>query len=262
MNFYHSGEIGDILYSLKAIQRVGGHLYVNRDLLVNVDLKRQKLVWPNKPFDVNHFNFLSPLINKQSYIKSFQMQTPESIDYNLNDFRKTIFEYEDINFADLFVKSCNFNVDKNDGHKPWIYCDSNYKKRISVIRVKRRNNPNFPWKTIARTYHSEMLFLGTKQEHEDFTNFVKYDVEHFDNSNLLEISEVINGSSVFIGNCTSLTVCAEALKKNMIYESEATRSQYRYYLHEFNRFNRHNVDPDDNNVRLTMEKIEQFLNAG
>lgn len=261
MNFYHSGEVGDIIYGLKAIKRVGGHLYVDKELRIIHDPTRDKIALPNKSIDDRQFSFLEPLVKNQSYIKSFQLGTPDNIDYNLNDFRKTIFEHQGINFADLFVKSCNFEVDLTDSYTPWIECKSKFVSPISVIRVNRRINDNFPWKVIADNYHSQMVFLGTKKEHENFVNFVDYDIEHYDSSNLLDICEVINGSSLFIGNCTSLSVCAEALKKNMIFENEHCSYEDRYYLHDFNRSNRHNVDPNDFNVRRTMEKIEQFINS-
>lgn len=261
MNFYHSGEIGDIIYSLKAIKRIGGHLYLDLNLHIHYDPKMERVANPNKNFDVKHFYFIKDLIEKQKYIKSVQHKTPDIIHINLNDFRRDIFKYRDVNFADLFLKSCDLYVDEDDAYIPWIKCDQKFVKPISVIRVNRRTTDNFPWKVIADKYHSEMLFLGTKQEHEDFVNFVNHDVEHFDSSNLLEIAEVINGSSLFIGNCTSLTVCAEALKKNMIYENEHCSDHEWYHLHQFRRSNRYNVDPDNKNVELTMQKIEQFLNT-
>jgi len=260
MNFYHSGEVGDIIYGLKAVKRVGGHLYIDKDLRLNHDATKDRIAYPNKIVDDKQFSFIDSLIKNQSYIKSFQLGSPDNIDYNLNEFRKLIFNYQGVNFADLFIKSCNFEVDLNDSYTPWIECKSKFVKPISVIRVNRRTHKNFPWKAIADNYHSKMVFLGTKREHEEFVSFVNYDVEHYDSSNLLEICEVINGSSLFIGNCTSLSVCAEALKKNMIYENEHCRHEDRYYLHDFNRSNRHNVDPDDTNIKLTMEKIEQFIN--
>ena len=103
--------------------------------------------------------------------------------------------------------------------------------------------------------------MGTSSEYQSFVEYTGKLVAWKDYTNLLDICEVINGAKVHLGNSTSITVCAEGLKKNVIYENEHIVGEVRYLTHEFHRKNRINVDPDIQNIDLVMEKIEEFLST-
>lgn len=256
--FYHSGEIGDIIYGLKAISRLPlSNLYLHNNLLL--DWSNIPFAHPNKRIDFRQFLFLKPLLERQPYLKNVVFGTPQQIDYNLNYFRSNIFTKIDLNFGDLFLDICNFTIDKNDAHTPWLFCNKIKEYPITVIRVSRRTHNMFPWKRIVEKYHKDIIFLGTLSEYCEFVEFTGKLVAWKDYTNLLSICEIINGASLHIGNCTSMSVCAEALKKPIIFEHEHISSEIRYTTHQFYRQNRINVDPDITNNDFVMEKINTFL---
>ena len=259
-NFYHSGEIGDIIYGLKALSKVpSANFYMGEHLMVPFDPNIEMIGWPNKNFTAQHFSFLFDFLERQPYIHHAIHGVPESIAYNLNLFRKEIFKIKYLNFADLHLHCCGFDIDKTDGHVPWLFSDVKKIKPISVIRVNRRINEKFPWKLITEKYHDDMIFLGTKSEHEEFTELTGHIVEWTDYTNLLSIAEVINGAQLHIGNSTSISVCAEGLKKPMIFESEALPNNIWHELQVFNREDRITVNPDHTCDDMIMEKIDGFL---
>jgi hypothetical protein len=259
-NFYHSGEIGDIVYGLKALSKVpSANFYMGEHLMVPFDPNIEMIGWPNKNFTAQHFSFLFDFLERQPYIHHAIHGVPESIDYNLNLFRKEIFKIKYLNFADLHLHCCGFKIDKTDGNVPWLFSDVKKIKPISVIRVNRRINEKFPWKLITEKYHDDMIFLGTKSEHDEFTELTGHVVEWADFTDLLSVAEVINGAQLHIGNSTSISVCAEGLKKPMIFESEALPNNIWYELQVFNRENRITVGPDHTCDDMIMEKIDGFL---
>ena len=257
-NFYHSGEIGDIIYGLKAISRVPlSILYIENDICLNLDNKLYAL--PNKQINYRDFLFIKKLLDRQPYIHNAVYGIPQNIDYNLNKFRSQIFVKTNLNYADLFVDVCNFSTDVIDSYVPWLYCDIKKEYPITVIRVPRRTNPSFPWKTIVEKYKNDILFLGTQSEYYEFTELSGKLVAWKNCTDLLSICEIMNGAKLHIGNCTSITVCAEGLKKPMIFEYDNEPSGFRYQIHQFNRKNRFNVDLNMVNDDVIMEKINTFL---
>lgn len=259
-NFYHSGEIGDIIYALKALSKIpSANLYMESDLKIQFDINTETIAWPNKHFESRHFSFIYDFIKRQPYINQSHHGIPETIDYNLNTFRKKVVRRHNMNFADLFLDCCGFDIDKTDGNKPWIYSDVKKIKPITVIHVNRRINDRFPWKLITEKYHEDMIFLGTKSEHEEFTKLTGHVVEWIDYTNLLSISEVINGAQLHIGNATSITCCAEGLKKPIIFENDQLPDNDWYELQMFGRENRISVGPDHTCDDMIMEKIDEFL---
>lgn len=261
--FYHSGEIGDLLYGLKVIQSVGkSDLYSHIDLHIDFNPDVEMRVFPNKPFDQRTYNFVKRLLLRQPYINKFEYGVPDHIDYNLNYFRKTVFYSPRVSYADIYYEICDVNIDVNDGYKPWIECDAKSLAPISVIRTNGANRtiPNYPWKTVVQKYKNEMVFLGTKSEYEAFTvQSGGKKIQWFDSTDMLSICEVINGAKLHMGNSTSISACAEALKKNMIFEEAANRHDFPEEYWDFRRTNRLNVYANELDVDLIMEKIELFM---
>jgi len=75
-SFKHSGDLGDIIYSLPVIKALGGGIiYLN----------------PNNKFTnftMNGYEFIKPLLLSQDYVKGVGLYTPNLlIDYDLDSFR-------------------------------------------------------------------------------------------------------------------------------------------------------------------------------
>jgi hypothetical protein len=258
--FYHSGEIGDILYALKATSRFPRtNLYLNVDLQLLSRWPDLHLANPNKLFNFREYTFIRKLLERQPYLQDVVFGTPQQMDFNLNFFRHSIFHQTSLNFSDLFLDVCNLKINKDDAYMPWLFCDVKREYPITAIRVSRRTNNNFPWRKIVDKYKNDIIFLGTKSEYIEFTEYTGKMVAWKNYTDMLSICEIINGAKLHIGNCTSITVCAEALKKPMIFEHECDHTHIRYATHQFYRHNRFNFDTDMIDPDIVMEKINTFL---
>jgi len=256
--FYHSGEIGDIIYALKAVSRFPRtNIYLHPKL--NLNWPALLFVHPNKEFNYRGFLFIKSLLDRQPYIDKTVFGIPSHIQFDLNFFRHSIFYKTELNFSDLFVDVCVQKVNKEDAYMPWLFCDIKREYPITAIRVSRRTNDKFPWRKIVDKYKNDIIFLGTRSEYLEFTQLTGKMVAWKDYTDLCSICEVINGAKLHIGNCTSITVCAEALKKPMIFENECDHTHIRYATHQFYRKNRFNVNTDIDNSEIVMEKINTFL---
>lgn len=257
--FYHSGELGDLIYGLKAPSRLPkSDFFIGTDL--RTDTTSSLFANPNKTVSLREYTFIRSLLERQPYLNEIVYGNPEHIDYNLNDFRREIFKSPHLNFSDLYIKVCNFPLNTSDAYTPWLYSDIKKEYPITVIRVPRRTHDRFPWKQIVQKYNKEIIFLGTRSEYELFVEHTNKIVAWKDYTTLLSICEVINGAKLHIGNSTSMTVCAEAFKKPIIYENEHVSTDGRYSTCNFHRNTRLNVDPDISSIDTVMEKIETFLN--
>lgn len=256
--FYHSGEIGDILYGLKALSRMPkANFYTHPS--IQLDWSDLLFAHSNKQISYRDFTFIKSLLDRQPYINESTYTVPEHIDYNLNYFRHEIFNRNDVNFSDLYLEICNIRSDREDCYTPWLFCDIKREYPITAIRVSRRTNETFPWKQIVQKYKNEIIFLGTRSEYLDFVEHTGKLVAWNDYTDLLSICEVVNGAKLHIGNSTSISVCAEGLKKPMIFEESHDVGHVRYHTHRFYRSNRVNVGPEDNDVDMIMEKISTFV---
>ena len=79
-SFLHSGDLGDIIYSLPSIKKLGGGtLYLNpsaNNLQNNYPIKTK--------LTKNSINLLRPLLLEQEYIYDVSIWNGNAIDYNLD----------------------------------------------------------------------------------------------------------------------------------------------------------------------------------
>ena len=258
--FYHSGEMGDTLYSLQAIKNIGnGDLYIGNNLNMTFQ-PHETPSYPLKPFTWKTYRFLQEFIESQPYINKFLYGTPRKIDYNLNYFRKVIFTHIHLNHTETYMHVCGLPINPIDNHTPWIsVANKKQLAPITVVRTERRHSPNFPWKLIVDKFRNNMVFIGTKSEYDSFTNDNGI-IPHFNSDKLIDIAEVVNGAKLHIGNSTSLTTIAEGLKKRIVFENQDTKQYHTNVKYQdFHRDDRFNVAYDETDIESTIEKIEEFL---
>ena len=258
--FYHSGEIGDLLYSLQSIKHIGdGDLYIGNNLNTTF-LPHETTSRPLKPLNWKTYRFLQEFVESQHYINKFVYGVPRTIDYNLNYARRVIHTHIYLNHTETYMHACGLPINPIDNHTPWIEV-ANKKELapITVVRTERRHSPNFPWKLIVDKFKHDMVFIGTKDEYDSFTNENGI-IPHFNSDRLIAIAEVVNGAKLHIGNSTSLTIIAEGLKKRIVFENQDTKQYHTNVKYQdFRRYERFNVAYDENDIDSTMEKIEEFL---
>jgi hypothetical protein len=78
--FRHSGDLGDIIYSLPAIKELGGGI-----LYLNTNKTTPKYPGTPTKFSEKGAEILKPLLLKQSYIQDVKLWDGENIDFDLPD---------------------------------------------------------------------------------------------------------------------------------------------------------------------------------
>jgi hypothetical protein len=208
----HSGNVGDIIYSLPVVKQLGidrndkVHFYLNPI----DDRMSQSLA-----------NSIIPLLTHQDYICGATIYDKEHVDYDLDKFRN----YQHSNLGQMHCNIFGYDYSILDSPsivvKPELVYDlKTY--NIIVNRTQRYNNDSFPWENVLNEkYGNETKgFVGFPREYEIFKDkFNISNIEYIHTDDFLQIAWLISKSDIFIGNCSSPYAIAEGLKHNTIQES-------------------------------------------
>lgn len=212
---YHSGDRGDIIYSIPTCRALGV-----TDLVLGPDNRSPMKTREVMGDDV--FNCLAPLLRAQRFLSSVSLSAvmPADTRHDLNRMRTLIVggKNRDLNLARVHLRA--FGLDEQLDRDRWLEAD--YKafhpeKPIIVNRTGRYHTNTFPWIAIVKEFGSRLLFIGLKEEHEMFCSRFG-SVGYQPTSNLLDVARLIAGASLFIGNQSCCYAIAEGLKKPAILE--------------------------------------------
>jgi glycosyltransferase involved in cell wall biosynthesis len=210
--FYHSGDLGDVIFSLPTVRALGGGI-----LVLGPDAgphgTREKMT--RKRADI-----LLPLLKLQPYIKEcgYAEKAGVNIKYNLNAFRETMVRNSPhANLAHVHLLT--FNKPLTECDTAWLQVD----KPVSipgypVLVTKTLRYPgNLDWSQVLRKYGKEIAFIGTPEEHMAFCQ--KYGPVYFHpTKDFLEVARLIAGCELFITNQNGCHAVAEGLKATVIQE--------------------------------------------
>jgi hypothetical protein len=216
--FHHSGDLGDIIYSLATVKALGGGvLYLSSD---------NRFPYPgNTRVKMDHpaANLITPFIEAQDYIWQckYTPKTPHSTDHDLNKFRLAYQTANSDNFVSLYhLHSKPFKVTLDES--PWLQVDDPIwvpSRPIVVARSHRYHNDHFPWRRLVENHGGQMVFVGVQAEYETFKQaFAGRCPPWIPTANVMELARVIAGASVFIGNQSAPMAIAAGLGKNLIEE--------------------------------------------
>lgn len=211
--FRHSGDLGDIVYSLPAIRTLGGgELY-----LVPREYSRSLEPLP-RGLTERDICAITPLLERQRYVDRvvvFCPECPGSVTaHDLDVFRQSSLVGVSLCAAHLdAVKQplCGMDV-------KWLKCDANplpWGKKYIVAKTPRYENHNFCWEAIVERFGDDAVFLGHAQEYDQFCEDYG-DIDYLPTADLLVAAEYIAGAELFIGNQSVLYAIAEGLKQNAI----------------------------------------------
>ena len=194
--FSHSGDVGDLIYSLPTIRACGGG-----DLILYAH--------PGKTahgMTVGLFNKLKPLLEAQPYIHSVRF-SESKVDTNLNGFRDHSYAG---NLSDMHLATMGLSWEHRV--QKWLNVPDPLRSySVILIRTQRYLNPYFNWKAIHHKYKDVAGFIGTPDEHalyEKEFGAIRL-VEAYD---FMTVARYIAGCKLFIGNPTAATAIAEGLK--------------------------------------------------
>lgn len=219
--FKHSGDLGDIIFSLPTIRAAGGGiLYIDPKGGEDEPL----VSWGGGLFTHTKINkksieSIKPLLEFQEYIDEVRYWDGEKVDYNLDEFRLNI-RYN--NLADSHLAAFGFSVEERN--EAWLKVPSalvNDLERDIILARSCRYHGNYSfWETLDRELIKKATFIGFKEEYDYF----KYTFPHMKDAplqsvaDILEMAKVLEGCDLFIGNQGLPHAVAEGLKKPIINE--------------------------------------------
>jgi hypothetical protein len=213
INLIHSGNAGDIIYSLPVVKKLSEMTFKPVNFLLK--LGEHLHLSPGDTHPLNNVMLnqamadnLMPLLNSQEYINETQIYSEQKVHLNLSLFRESGLELDKGNIArwNFYTTGINGNLSE-----PWLKATPNteFSDSIVLARSTRYNNPLIDYSFLSE--HKNVVFVGVKQEYERMKKVVKNLYWHRVN-NFLELAEVINGSKLFIGNQSFPFSVAEGLK--------------------------------------------------
>ena len=217
--FYHSGDLGDIIYSLPSIMLCGGG-----ELILGKN-RSDTLLSPREKMNKDKFDFLNPLLSKLKYITNIIHDDDynyDEIDYDFNKMRTYLYDYQYLknnkikNLAECYTQLVGLRQFFKDD-TTWIDLNKNKVSKYIVSRSFRYRDNNFPWKTVYEFIKNDSYFVGTIEEHEDFVKNFGY-IPRYIVKDALDMTEIINGCDCFIGNQSFPMSLAIAQGKNVLQE--------------------------------------------
>ena len=231
--YYHSGDLGDIIYSLPVIKHTGGGtLYLGPELKI-----KDERFHPREAITYEKFQFLKPLLESQDYIKNvvYTESYPTGITHDLNRFRtfyfKTHNEYGSWpNGTNINLIDANLSINELDPsirYTKWLFVKNKSlsNKRIIFNRTDRYQSQNDDidnaYKYIVGKFGNFCGFIGLESEYESFVkNYGQ--VEHLKVTDANELAQIIDQCYVFIGNTSFACSISESLKKDVYLESPSS----------------------------------------
>lgn len=214
-SFRHSGNSGDIIYSLPAVFALapngGARFYLKTN---------QKLDHPyfhplgNMMLNDKMVSMLSPLLLHQPGIQTCEPYRDQEIDYDLDLFRTYIFQTDRGSISRWYFQVFAVFADLS---RPWLIApkEGKYGDYIVIARSHRYRQPFISYAFLQQ--YPKKLFLGVPEEFEDLRREIP-DLEYHPVTDFLELATVINSCRFFIGNQSFPFAIAEALKVQRVLE--------------------------------------------
>lgn len=215
-SFYHSGDFGDIIYALKAIQLIGGGKLVCGHEY-NGDHP------PRAPITRAGFELLAPLLKLQPYLAGFEFSDKEvPCSHDLNQFREfwqqRHTKYK-LAYETLIEMNCyTIGVEPLFTQSPWLTAEKKTIAPFIIHRSARYNALDFPWQAIVDRFGPSACFVGLPEEHKAFSKAFGH-ISFYQPRDFAELAAVINGAKWFIGNQSFPCSIALGLGQNVMQEA-------------------------------------------
>jgi len=219
--FTHSGDAGDVIYSLAAVKALGGGMmFLTPHNKYPYPLNSR---WARMGGEADWVDNLAPLIEAQSYILKcrYTHGHPASTTHDLNRFRipwKQRSAKDNDSILKLHMDAFSLPMPT----EPWLTVPNPIaipNRPIVVNRTQRYQNHEFQWTRFIEKFHDQMLFVGTHQEYELLCGMAPtFKFDYYETKNALDLARVIAGSKLFVGNQSLPLAIAHGLRKNVVVE--------------------------------------------
>jgi len=191
--FSHSGDLGDLIYALPVIEMLGG----GKLCLIRADCGIQT------PFIPSTVESLKPLLEAQSYIMSIEyIDTKTAIGVDLDKWRKYVSMYDRAHYN--LVEMQAITVGLHYSHKcAWLKINNPNKiAKVVIARSLSHHNPTYKslLTEIYHKYSKSAIFVGYRSEYDAWCVEFGSEIDYYPTSTIWELSRVISGAEIFIGN--------------------------------------------------------------
>ena len=217
LHFKHSGNCGDIIYSIPTIKAIAReediylHLHIDQpaDYAGHVKHPLGNVMLNKKMVDM-----LQPLLLAQPGFKSCGIFSERPIDIDLDKVREYPLLLDRGNIARWYFLIFPVNYDLN---RAWLQVepDRSCKETIVIARSFRYRAPGVNYRFLRR--YPDVQFIGLPEEYADMKKMIPH-IRHRPVNDFLEMASVIAGAKLFIGNQSFPFALAEALKANRLLE--------------------------------------------
>lgn len=219
--YLHSGDSGDIIYSLPVIKSLGdGVLFLSPFNRYPYPLDSR---WTRTGGLPEFMDNLRPLLETQPYIWKVQYTHgfAYSVDHDLNSFRlpwKRRSAQDNDSILKLHCDAFGLPLPT----EPWLTVPDPIvvpDKPICVNRTERYQDWSWPWTALIEKHHKQMVFVGTPKEHELLCGMAPHcRIEYRPTRDALELAQVIAGARLFVGNQSLALAIAHGLGKQVLVE--------------------------------------------
>jgi hypothetical protein len=216
-HFKHSGNAGDIIYSIPTAYAIAKHASIHYHLSLGMKGVYGKSPHPlgNLMLNEKMVQMLTPLLTTQPQIASCIIHQPtDKIDVDMDLMRSHPISMGAGHIARWYFYVFAVNADLG---KPWLFAkeDETVKDHIVIARSQRYRAPGISYSFLKKYKH--LTFVGVEQEWKEMREMLPT-IEYRPVKDFLELAQVINGSRLFIGNQSFPFSIAEGLKTKRILE--------------------------------------------
>ncbi len=215
-HFKHSGNAGDIIYSIPCMLALSNGKPIHLHLNLHQKGHYGKSPHPLGGVMLNEkmLQMLQPLLLAQNAFATVNEYTNQPIDYDLDMVRQYPLQLNRGNIIRWYFLcfATNYPV-----HEPWLFVepDTNFSQSIIVARSQRYRAPGIDYSFLQ--YYTNIYFIGVEAEFEDMQKMIPA-IVHLKVNHFLEMAKIIAGCKLFIGNQSFPFSIAEALKINRLLE--------------------------------------------
>jgi hypothetical protein len=214
--FKHSGDLGDIIFSLPAVRALGGGvLYLDPEGGLSSSIVGYADKYHTK-LNADSIDSIKPVLLKQPYIKDVLHWHGETVNYDLDLFRQHI-KYRNLSDSHLAA----FNLPFTERDTQWLTIDEPIvipDRPIVVCRTVRYHGNYCFWEDNLQFFKHMAVFVGYAKEHEIFEYTFNHKIEYYPTPDILTLARVVAGCQQFIGNQSLTHALAEGMKKDLVNE--------------------------------------------
>lgn len=219
INLVHSGNAGDVIYSLPVVKKLHELTLAPINLLLKLDEPlelAEDMTHPlgNVMLNRNMAGNLATLLDSQPYINQTGIYDGQHVHLDLSMFRASGVDLGRGNIARWNFYTTGIHADLSE---PWLEAEPMKEFSCSIVlaRSTRYNNPLIDYSFLSA--YKNIVFVGVRSEYNRMKRAIS-GLQWHPVGDFLELARVIKGSKFFVGNQSFPFSVAEGLKSVRILE--------------------------------------------